>query len=333
MRITINEPCTENWNAMTATEKGAFCQVCAKDVIDFTHRSPEEIRDMLGTALSSKQKVCGRITNAQLDQFNDEFPGWRNEREAFRTVFVFSLIAVFGLTLFSCSSTASKEIVDQLNVQASELLVADSLVAVDSVKTVSMGEVVAVDPKDVVTDTTSSPDLDSLNINEIPITSPRLLKEYEEICVWMGDIVTSGFVGIDPSDKNLISLLETPVIIPQPVPLYAGSPRSNTPLPRPERSANNSQEAIPNKENLAFEGELFPNPVTVESRLYLTVYQELEMSFQFFQPTEETVFRKGESAFKPGNHVVDLRLHRIPPGAYDLELTGLNQRLRIPFSV
>lgn len=333
MRIAINEPCTENWNAMTPTEKGAFCQMCAKEVIDFTHRSPEEIRDMLGTALSSRQNTCGRITNAQLDQFNDEFPGWRNEREAFRTVFVFSLIAVFGLTLFSCNSTASKEIVDQLNVQASELLVSDSLLVVDSVKTVSMGEVVAVDPKDVVSDTTNSPGLDSLDINETPLTSPRNLKEYEEICVTMGDIAVYGLVGHIPSDENIISLLETPVIIPQPVPLYSGIPRNNTPLPRPERLANNSKEAIPSKENLAFEAELFPNPVTVESRLYLTVYQEVEMSFQVFQPTEETVFRKGESAFKPGNHVVDLRLHRIPAGTYDLELTGMHQRLRIPFSV
>jgi hypothetical protein len=36
MGISIKEPCHEDWSKMTATEKGAFCQKCALEVIDFT---------------------------------------------------------------------------------------------------------------------------------------------------------------------------------------------------------------------------------------------------------------------------------------------------------
>jgi hypothetical protein len=36
MGISINEPCHEDWATMTETQKGAFCQKCALEVIDFT---------------------------------------------------------------------------------------------------------------------------------------------------------------------------------------------------------------------------------------------------------------------------------------------------------
>ncbi len=99
--IQITEPCSENWNKMTPTEKGAFCQKCALEVNDFTNKSGDEIRDILALNLGSR--VCGRIEPKQLDQLNRDFQTWQfSSKQSFNRAWIFSLFVVFGMTLFSC---------------------------------------------------------------------------------------------------------------------------------------------------------------------------------------------------------------------------------------
>ena len=45
MKIEINKPCHENWDAMTPNEKGAFCSLCKKNVVDFSQKTLSEIKD------------------------------------------------------------------------------------------------------------------------------------------------------------------------------------------------------------------------------------------------------------------------------------------------
>jgi hypothetical protein len=63
--IHIQEPCHENWDAMTPNEKGKFCGACAKTVVDFTNYSDEEI---IGYFKKDKGNTCGRFTHNQLQQ-------------------------------------------------------------------------------------------------------------------------------------------------------------------------------------------------------------------------------------------------------------------------
>ncbi len=99
--INIPEPCSENWNEMTPTEKGGFCQKCALDVYDFTNKSGDEIRDILTLNIGSR--VCGRIEPKQLDQLNEDFSAWRvTNKRSYQRAWVFTLFVVFGMTLFSC---------------------------------------------------------------------------------------------------------------------------------------------------------------------------------------------------------------------------------------
>lgn len=99
--IDIPKPCSESWNEMSPTEKGAFCQKCAIDVYDFTNKSGDEIRDILKLNIGSR--VCGRIAPQQLDKLNDDFLAWKmSSKQSFNRAWIFSLIVVFGLTLFSC---------------------------------------------------------------------------------------------------------------------------------------------------------------------------------------------------------------------------------------
>lgn len=62
-KITIPQPCSENWNTMNPTQKGAFCKSCEKEVIDFTHTSPYA----LSKKLEQGENICGRFKPEQLD--------------------------------------------------------------------------------------------------------------------------------------------------------------------------------------------------------------------------------------------------------------------------
>lgn len=65
IRITIPEPCSENWDAMTPQGDGRHCGQCCKVVVDFTGMEPRQITDYL--MRHREQKVCGRFSNAHLD--------------------------------------------------------------------------------------------------------------------------------------------------------------------------------------------------------------------------------------------------------------------------
>jgi hypothetical protein len=63
--IYIPNPCAENWNEMNPEEKGRFCSVCSKCVIDFTEKNALEIQQIIEE--KSDESVCGRFYNHQLN--------------------------------------------------------------------------------------------------------------------------------------------------------------------------------------------------------------------------------------------------------------------------
>lgn len=64
LQLNLAKPCSENWNNMEANEKGRFCDVCSKTVIDFTKLSNEEI---IAKISKSNQGICARVAGNQLD--------------------------------------------------------------------------------------------------------------------------------------------------------------------------------------------------------------------------------------------------------------------------
>ena len=127
MAISIKEPCNEDWSKMTATQRGAFCQRCAIDVLDFTDKTSFEIKALLVQELEKGGRTCGRITNVQLAQLNGNVLQFKNQQEAFRAVWMFSLVCVFGLSLFSCQNTMSKEMIEQMRYETTTIIQDDSL--------------------------------------------------------------------------------------------------------------------------------------------------------------------------------------------------------------
>ncbi|HIB38516.1 carboxypeptidase-like regulatory domain-containing protein [Mesonia sp.] len=63
-KLNIPEPCHEDWQQMTPTQKGKFCTSCQKEVIDFTKLSATEIARKTKNA----KQLCGRFTSTQLEQ-------------------------------------------------------------------------------------------------------------------------------------------------------------------------------------------------------------------------------------------------------------------------
>jgi|GEM_PF-4034767 len=60
--FTIGEPCHEDWKAMTPTEKGRFCDACAKCVVDLRGKSQPEIQELFE---SHQGDLCGSMTPTQ----------------------------------------------------------------------------------------------------------------------------------------------------------------------------------------------------------------------------------------------------------------------------
>ena len=100
MKIVIDNPCHENWDAMTPNEKGAFCLACQKTVIDFSVRTVEEIKNFF-VQLPKTESVCGRFKEEQLtemsfEHFFQQFKGWKFfQKAAVVTYFIFGF-SLFG---------------------------------------------------------------------------------------------------------------------------------------------------------------------------------------------------------------------------------------------
>ncbi len=62
--IRIPEPCHEDWAEMSLTEKGKFCNVCTKEVFDFTSKTDEQLVKIL----TENKNACGRLKKSQLNR-------------------------------------------------------------------------------------------------------------------------------------------------------------------------------------------------------------------------------------------------------------------------
>ncbi len=102
MNIQIPEPCHEDWAKMNQEEKGKFCGVCSKTVVDFSKFSDVDLVNYF-KKVPKQEKICGRFATTQIDK-KLEIKG--DKYSAFTPVKKFAIAAffIFGLTLFSCKS-------------------------------------------------------------------------------------------------------------------------------------------------------------------------------------------------------------------------------------
>lgn len=89
--LNISSKCPENWEGMDPCGENKHCLSCNKIVYDFTQKSDEEIIRFLNA--NKDQKICGRLTAAQIKQVSPKRPSmiWRTMSFLLPTVFVMGM--------------------------------------------------------------------------------------------------------------------------------------------------------------------------------------------------------------------------------------------------
>jgi hypothetical protein len=69
--LNIPTPCHENWDEMTPSEKGRFCNQCSKTVVDFSKMSDKEVIQLI---TDTNSRICGHVNVKQLDRVFENKP-------------------------------------------------------------------------------------------------------------------------------------------------------------------------------------------------------------------------------------------------------------------
>jgi|GEM_PF-2571523 len=64
-KVSLTNPCQENWDQMRVAQKGRHCNACAKTVVDFTLMTDTQIVDYF--LKRTGENICGRFLSAQLE--------------------------------------------------------------------------------------------------------------------------------------------------------------------------------------------------------------------------------------------------------------------------
>ncbi len=107
-KISIPKPCHEDWNTMNPSEKGRFCNSCAKTVVDFTKMSSIQIHEFVRN--KQHQKICGHFKKTQLDTIHISIPiQIIKTKHTFRRSFLLALLIAMGTTLVNCTNHEGKQ--------------------------------------------------------------------------------------------------------------------------------------------------------------------------------------------------------------------------------
>src|SRR5688572_10909958 len=119
MKLSIPNPCNEDWNKMIPQENGRFCNSCEKVVIDFSNIPDAEIEKYF--IKNSGKSVCGRFKKSQIYRITIQIPVSEIQNIRPRNYFLLALLFAFGSILFSCTDNEGNtakidkiEIVDTL---------------------------------------------------------------------------------------------------------------------------------------------------------------------------------------------------------------------------
>jgi len=101
MKLEINEPCHEDWSKMKIGMHSRHCDVCEKNVMDFTKKNRAEIITYLLS--NPNDTTCGRMTRDQFDFRHEDIPILIETLKVQRPSNPFLILALVSLSLSSCA--------------------------------------------------------------------------------------------------------------------------------------------------------------------------------------------------------------------------------------
>ncbi len=288
--IRIDEPCHEKWNEMTPTDRGAFCQKCEVDVYDFSKMNLNQIKLVLKD--NAGQHMCGKFENKQLESLNHEFEVWKmNQPKSFQSRFVFALLLVFGLTLFSCEE---EDLVQLSKLNAIELksslaepdrTLADKIFwSQDSIIAAEMLQLETLEPHEFI----------KMGELAYPENYETQVIEYHSL----------GMVAGGPMiDGNYYEYLNETI-----------QPDSSTTLPEPVITVYNP-----------FETKLFPNPTNGPSNFSIYVNNPAQFKIEIYSISGQKINELHNGELSEGRHQFDIDLSNYSTGTYLIKIWSEKQ--------
>lgn len=306
MQVSIPKPCSENWGEMSPTERGAFCQKCAIDVIDFSGKSSQEVKETLKANLG--KHMWGRFKKSQLEDLSQAYHIWENQSvRTFQSKFLWACLLAFGMTLFtSCTDSQamshtvgeiemtelnqSSTVPDSTNHNADTTKVIDTPVVETSLSQCNvheLGNVVAIEEP----------------FEEILMGEPELFEEPDSL-----------FETVIPAD----SIIDVPLHERHPE-LIMGR---FMPPPRFEEFIEDtvSNEIPTQVESRLFDANMFPNPAQYKTSLNLDIHKRQFFTIEMYTVNGTLIYPVHHGMIEKGKQRFDIYLDYCVPGTYLIKI-------------
>jgi TonB family protein len=118
MKVTIKEPCLEDWDKMKIGIESRQCDLCNKNVIDFTQKNRAEIITYLLD--HSNERVCGRMKGNEFEMKETDIPVLMEILRAPRyRSNAFMILAIVCSSVFSSCENLSNDDTLKKNIKVS----------------------------------------------------------------------------------------------------------------------------------------------------------------------------------------------------------------------
>jgi hypothetical protein len=357
MQVDIAEPCHENWNQMSPTEKGAFCGKCQIDVVDFSNKTALEVKQILHDNIG--KHLCGRFKKVQLEELNSDYLVWENQSiHTFQSKFLLACVLVFGMTLFSSCANGIAQ--DPLPIDFGIDKIKDSLFQpidtlkgeqINDVKTnqidyteIVMGDFAYVPEEIIVEDSLAINPTDSLEINQLEIpqideiiwTVPQL--EFNEDAILLGFTTLTpgpGDINISPifielNDTLPSDSLNLPVNDVQRIHQDDFVKGKMVAPKKFERFIKESVDLEPEpltliEENKLFETKLFPNPALRNTTLEVSSTNRSTYLIELYNFEGKKMQTIHQGQLDVGTSIFQIDLTGYSKGIYIVNVTSENR--------
>lgn len=316
-KIKIAEPCHENWTDFTPTQRGAFCGKCQINVIDFSKKSIEEIKGIL--VQNSGKHMCGRFSKTQLDDFNSDYHLWQNQSQnTFHSKFIFALVLVFGLTLFSCSNESDTAILGQITTLTAENTdISTETTSLDSI--IIESEIKAIPNTETVTCDTDFEMGDMIIEEPIEMTKGELAIDYYE-----EEKMTKGKMAMEPEIVEITHLENSQQMMLGMVAYYEEPeiiPMELVDTVKNVTEENNIVVSLTDK----FEANLYPNPTKNRATLDVNVLVKETYQINIFDSQGRLVKTIHNGLLETGQESFRLNLNSQENGIYYIQIVTETQ--------